>query len=176
MGIAGGGCNFVDIIEKAFLLFSAQGQLVLEAGAAAGKAGVQVGVGRGEPSGVVRVDGQDDALVQLVVDLGQFVALVLVDDEQISGRNGVKPVVNKKLFPAGDGIIQLITVMDMHFHGFFFFIEMRNGKGSGAQAVFNCCFAGGYFFHVNQYNGEVQNLQGFEKYLNRPGYFFRLYW
>lgn len=43
---------------------------------------------------IIRVDGQDDALVYAIVDLGQLVALVLVDDEQISGGDGVEAVVD----------------------------------------------------------------------------------
>lgn len=93
------------------------------------------------------MDGEDNTFVELVVNLGQLVAFVLVDDEQISRRYGIEAVVDEKLLPAGNRIVQLVAVMDVHFHGFFFFIEMRNGKGSGALTVFNGNFAGGYFFH-----------------------------
>ena len=112
-----------------------------------GKAGIQIGFFSRQTLGVVRVDGQDNALMQLIVNLGQLVAFVLVDYKQVSRDNGIEAVVNQKLFAAGNRIIQFITVMDMHFHGFFFFIEVSNGKGFGTDTVFHCYFTGCYFFH-----------------------------
>lgn len=53
-----------------------------------------------------------------LIDLGQVVALVLIDKEDIPGLDVIKTVVYEKLFAAGDGIINFITVMDMHIHGF----------------------------------------------------------
>ena len=53
-----------------------------------------------------------------LIDLGQVVALVLIDKENIPGRNVKKTVVYEKLFAAGDEIVNFITVMDMHIHGF----------------------------------------------------------
>ena len=52
-----------------------------------------------------------------LIDLGQVVALVLIDKENIPGLDVIKTVVYEKLFAAGDGIINFITVMDMHIHG-----------------------------------------------------------
>ena len=37
--------------------------------------------------------------------------------------------------------------MDMHVHGFFLFIEVSDGKGFGALAIFDSGFAGIDFFH-----------------------------
>ena len=159
---------------------------MLKADAAAGKAGVQVCVRRGEPLGVIGMNGEDNAFVELIVYLGQFMAFVLVDDKQISRGNGIKAVVNEELFAAGDGIIELITVMDVHVHGFFFFVKVCHSKGFGVLAVFDGNFAGGDFFHGAfssflfslrvQYSAKVHNLQYFEKYLNRPGEFFQVYY
>lgn len=53
-----------------------------------------------------------------LIDLGQVVTLVLVDEENISGLDVIKTVVYEKLPAAGDGIVNFITVMDMHVHGF----------------------------------------------------------
>ena len=36
--------------------------------------------------------------------------------------DGVEAVVDQKLFAAADGIVDLVAVMDVHVHGFFFFI------------------------------------------------------
>ena len=56
------------------------------------------------------------------VDLGQLVTFVLVDDKEIAWGDGVEAVVDQKLFAAADGIVDLVAVMDVHVHGFFFFI------------------------------------------------------
>ena len=70
----------------------------------------------------IRCHRQNDTFVDGVVDLGQFVAFVLVDDKKISRGNGVEAVVDQELFATADGIVDLIAVMDVHVHGFFFFI------------------------------------------------------
>ncbi len=70
----------------------------------------------------VRRYRQDDPLVDGVVDLGQLVTFVLIDDKEIAWGNGVETVVDQKLFAAADGIVDLVAVMDVHVHGFFFFI------------------------------------------------------
>ncbi len=147
MGIAVGGGHLVDVIEKALLLGLGQGDLVLEAAASVGEAVIQIGLLRREPFYKVRVDAQHDALVELVVDLGQLMAFILVDDEQIPWGDGIEAVVYQELLPSGDGIVQLIAVMDMHIHGFFFFIEVGDGKCPGEIAVFDCGLAGCQFFH-----------------------------
>ena len=48
-----------------------------------------------------------------LIDLGQVVALVLIDKENIPGLDVIKTVVYEKLFAAGDGIVNFITVMDL---------------------------------------------------------------
>ena len=53
-----------------------------------------------------------------LIDLGQVVALVLIDKENIPGLDVIKTVVYEKLFADGDGIINFITVMDMNINGF----------------------------------------------------------
>ena len=83
---------------------------------------VQIRLLRGKPLYEIRVDGQHDALMDKVIDLGQFMAFILVDDEKISRRDGIKAVVYQKLLSAGNGIIQFVAVMDVHVHGFFFFV------------------------------------------------------
>ena len=86
---------------------------MLEAGLAAGKAGVQVGVRRGNFFCVIGMDGEDNTFVELVVNLGQLVAFVLVDDEQISRRYGIEAVVDEKLLPAGNGIVLVRSQFSM---------------------------------------------------------------
>ena len=180
VGIAFRGGYLADIVEKTLLLCLVQGDLVPEAAFPVGKAVIQVGVRGGNPFYEIRVDAQHNPLVDAVVNLGQFMAFVLVDDKQVPGRNRIKAVINQELFSAGDGIVHFIAIMDMHVHGFFLFIKMGNGKGFGTLTILDGGFTGIDFFHGQvaplggQYNffgiyhkSNVQNLQGFEKYLNR---------
>ena len=172
VGVAPGGSHFADIIEEAALGGFVQGDLVLEALRPVREAVVQVRIRGGYLLHVIRVDGQHDALMDVIIDLGQFVALVLVDEKYVSGGDCVEAVVYQKLPAAGDGIIQFVAVMDVHVHGFFFLIEMGDGKGLRAKAVLYGCLAGTEFFHVGapfflHFTGRVQNLQDSEKYLNR---------
>ena len=141
------GGDLVDKVQEAFLLLTVEGELVLEGSTAVCKTVVQIGLRRGDALGVVRADGQHDPLVELIVDLGQLMALILVDNEEIPGRNRVKAVVDQKLLAARNGVIELVTVMDMHIHGFFFFIEMCDGKRVCALAVINRNLAGCHFVH-----------------------------
>ena len=147
VGIAVGGGDLVDVIQEALPGSPVQGEPVLEAAVPVGKAVVQVGFRGGEAPDEIRINTQHDPLVDAVVDLGQLVAFVLVDDEQVSGGYGIKAVVDEELLSPGDRIIQLVTVMDVHVHGFFFFVEMGDGKGFGLGAAFDGGFAGIQFFH-----------------------------
>ena len=112
------------------------------------KTGVQIRLGRGEPFGVFRVDGEHDPLMNHLVHLGNFVTFVLIDDEYIAGVHGVKFVVDQKLSAAGDGIIDFVAIMDMHVHGFFFFIKVGNGEGFRSGAVLHGLLTGIEFFHM----------------------------
>ena len=82
-----------------------------------------------------------------IVDLGQLVTFILVDDKEIPGGNRIETIVDEELLAAADGIIDLIAVMDMHVHGFFFFVSMGNGKSPGGLAILYGCFTGSKFFH-----------------------------
>ena len=62
----------------------------------------------------VRRYRQDDPLMDGIVDLGQLVTF--------PRGNRIETIVDQELFAAADGIIDLIAVMDVHVHGFFFFI------------------------------------------------------
>ena len=95
---------------------------MLEMGGAACKALIQICLESGKLFGIVGVDTHHDPFMDAAVNLGQLVTFILVDDKKISGSNAVESVVNQKLFAAGNRIVQLIAVMDMHIHGFFFFI------------------------------------------------------
>ena len=57
-----------------------------------------------------------------IVDLGQLVTFILIDDKEIPRGNRIETIVDEELLAAADGIIDLIAVMDVHVHGFFFFI------------------------------------------------------
>ncbi len=81
------------------------------------------------------------------IHLGDLVALILVNNKNIPRFDGIELVVNEKLLSAGDGIVNLIAVMDVHVHGFFFLIQMCYGKGLGLAAVFYGLFAGRKFSH-----------------------------
>ncbi len=81
------------------------------------------------------------------VYLRQLVAFILVYNKEVTGSNAVKTIVYQELPAAGNGIVQFIAVMDMHVHGFFFFVEMCDGEGMCGKAVFNSLSAGGQFFH-----------------------------
>ena len=70
----------------------------------------------------VRRYRQDDPLMDGTVDLGQLVTFILIDDKEIPRGNRIETIVDQELFAAADGIIDLIAVMDVHVHGFFFFI------------------------------------------------------
>ena len=56
------------------------------------------------------------------IHLGKLVAFVLVDHEDVSGLDGIKFLVDQKLPAAGNGIVYLVAVVDMHIHSFFFLI------------------------------------------------------
>lgn len=105
MCVAPGRGHFTDIVEETLLLCLVQGNLVLKAAVPVGKAIIQIGVRCGDPLDEIRVDGQHDPFMDAVVNLGQLVALVLVDDKQVPGRNGIKAIVNQELLSAGDGVI-----------------------------------------------------------------------
>ena len=70
----------------------------------------------------VRRYRQDDPLMDGIVDLGQLVTFILIDDKEIPRGNRIETIVDEELLAAADGIIDLIAVMDVHVHGFFFFI------------------------------------------------------
>ena len=70
----------------------------------------------------IRRHRQDDPFMDGIVDLGQLMTFVLVDDKEIPRGNRIETIVNQELLAAADGIIDLIAVMDVHVHGFFLFI------------------------------------------------------
>lgn len=122
MGKSFCGSDLVDIIEETLLLFLVEGKLMGKGSAAVSEAKAQIRLLRGDLLHEIRCHRQDDPLVDGIVNLGQLVAFVLVDDKKISRGNGVEAVVDEELFAAADGIVDLVAVMDVHVHGFFFFI------------------------------------------------------
>ncbi|EET58692.1 hypothetical protein BRYFOR_09291 [Marvinbryantia formatexigens DSM 14469] len=80
--------------------------------------------------------------MHLAVNLGEMVALVLIDKKQVAGLYGVKAVVNEKLAAAGNRKIQLVAVVDMHFHWLFVAVQVRKGKGMAGAARIDGILAG----------------------------------
>ncbi len=139
--------DLIDIVEKTVLLFLVQGDPVGKAQGAMGKAKVQIRFRRGKPLHIIRMDAYDNALVEMGIHLRQLMAFVLVDDEQIPWLDVIKFIVDQKLFSPGNGIIQFITIMDVHVHGFFLVVKMGDGKGMVFQAVFYRKLTGRELFH-----------------------------
>ena len=111
------------------------------------KAGVQVGFGCGELLRVIRMDGENDPLVHHFIHLGELMAFVLVDDKESSRFDPVKFIVDQELFPALDGIVDLIAVVDVHFHGILILVQVSDGKSLALNAGFDGLFAGIQLFH-----------------------------
>ena len=122
MGKALRGSDFVDIIEETFLLFLVKRKLMGKGGTAVSEAKAQIRLFGGDLFHEVRRYRQDDPLMDGIVDLGQLVTFILIDDKEIPRGNRIETIVDQELFAAADGIIDLIAVMDVHVHGFFFFI------------------------------------------------------
>lgn len=114
--------DFVDIIEETLLLFLVEGKLMGKGGSAVGEAKTQICLFCGDLLHEIRCHRQDNPLMDGIVDLGQLVAFVLVNDKEVSRSDGIETVVDEKLLAAADGIVDLVAVMDVHIHGFFFFI------------------------------------------------------
>lgn len=76
-----------------------------------------------------------------------MMALILVDEEDIAALYAVGAVVDQKLFSAADGVINFITVMDVHVHGLVIVVQMRHRKILLGDARVYGCFAGTVFFH-----------------------------
>ena len=91
-------------------------------GTAVGETEAQIRVPCGNLFHEVRCHRQHDSLMDGIVDLGQLVTFILIDDKEIPRGNRIETIVDQELFAAADGIIDLIAVMDVHVHGFFFFI------------------------------------------------------
>ena len=91
-------------------------------GTAVGETEAQIRVPCGDLFHEVRCHRQHDSLMDGIVDLGQLVTFILVDDKEIPWGNRIETIVDEELLAAADGIIDLIAVMDMHVHGFFFFV------------------------------------------------------
>ncbi len=83
MGKALRGSDFVDIIEETFLLFLVERKLMGKGGTAVGETEAQICLFGGNLLHEIRRHRQDDTLVDGVVDLGQLVTFVLVDDKEI---------------------------------------------------------------------------------------------
>lgn len=62
--------------------------------AAGRKAVIQIRAGCGELFYIFGMDGKHNAFVDTVIDLSQLVAFILIDDEQISGSDGIKTIID----------------------------------------------------------------------------------
>ena len=108
------GKQLIYIIPEALLLILVQGKPVGEGARTLQKAGGKIRRIGGELTDEIRMDGDDKALVRVGIELGDIVAFIGIDDKDIPRFDGVKVVVNQKLLPAGNGIIQLVAVVNMH--------------------------------------------------------------
>lgn len=131
--------QFMYKVQETFLFFRGQGYLVSEVGISAGKAVIQICLTGTASFQVIGIDGHNDPFVLHIVNLGQVMALILINEKNVSWIKIVKPVVDQKLFPAGDRIIDFIAVVDVDIHGLFVAVQMRSGEGlrfnTGADAL-----------------------------------------
>ena len=79
--------------------------------------------------------------------LRQVVGLVLVYQENVTGLYRIKTVVNEELPAARNRVINLVAVMNVHFHRFFFFIQVCDCKGLRIKAALHGTLTGCEFFH-----------------------------
>ena len=63
------------------------------------------------------------------VDLRKIMAFILVDKKDVPRLEIIEPVVDQKLLSAGDGIVNLVAVVDVDIHGFLVIIQMGRCKG-----------------------------------------------
>ena len=116
--------KLVDIVEETALFFRGQMHTVRHFRIAEVETSVKIRGFRGYLFQKIRINGQDDSFVGLFVNLRQIVTFKLINHEDISFPDIIEAVVNQKLLSPGDGIIDFITVMDMHIHGFFITVKM----------------------------------------------------
>ena len=114
------------------------------------KAGGEVRAVCGSGFDQVRVDRQDDPLVDHLIDLREVMAFELVDDEEVAGVDVIEAVVDQKLLAAGDGVIEFVTVMDMHIHGPFLIVQVGDGEIFPVEGILDGGFAGGLSFHIGR--------------------------
>lgn len=81
-------------VEETFLLFLGQGKLVPEIGIAPGKAAVQVRMRGTALFQIFGIYGYNDTFILHIVNLGDIMAFILIDEKNVSGIKIVKPVVN----------------------------------------------------------------------------------
>ena len=81
MGVASGRGNLVNIVEKAFLVFLVQGKLVLEGTLSVRETVGEVRFGGGNFPDEIGMNGENNPFMELIVNLGQFMAFILVDDK-----------------------------------------------------------------------------------------------
>ena len=143
------GLELVDKVHKTGLFFRIQMDTVWQMRVTETETVVQVRLLCGEPCKIFRINGKNDPLVGLLIDLGQVMALKLVDKKNISRVDIVQTVVDQELFSAGDGVVDLVAVMDMHVHDPFVAVKMSEGERMVVHAAFHGFFAGGTGLHPN---------------------------
>ena len=143
------GLKLVDKVHKTGLFFRIQMDTVWHMGVSETETVVQIRLLCREPCKVFRINGKNDSLVGLLINLGQVMALKLVDEKNISRVDIVQTVVDQELFSAGDGVVDLVAVMDMHVHDSFVAVKMSEGERMVVHAAFHGFFAGGTGLHPN---------------------------
>ena len=111
------------------------------------EAQVQIRLLGAQGSQEIRMDLEYEAFMDRPVQLREIVALILIDEKNISRLDIIEAVVDQKLLPAGNGIIDLVAVMDVHVHGFVVIIQMGYSEAFGLQTGLDGQLAGTEFFH-----------------------------
>jgi len=180
------GLEFMDKVHKTGLFLGIQVDTVRHVSVTETETVVQIRLLCREPCKIFRVNGKDDPLMGLLIDLGQVMALKLVDEKDIPWVDIVKTVVDQELFSTGDGIVDLVAVMDMHVHDLFVTVKMSKGERMAVHAVFHGFFAGGtdlhpkssfvivkrtsaFRIHYPDYTMAVQNIQYLHQHFTRKG-------
>ena len=144
--VAGQPRQLVHEVAERVLLLLRQMQLVGKLVAAEMEAQVQIRLFGTEGSQKIRMDFQHEAFVDRPVQLREIMAFILIDEENITRLDIIEPVVDQELLPAGNGVIDLIAVMDVHVHGLVVVIQMGYGEAFRFQTGLDGKLAGTEFF------------------------------
>lgn len=119
---SGIGLEFMDEVHKTCLLLRREVDAVRGIYITGMETVIQIGMAGGQHLGIFRINGHHDTLMFLAVDLGKVMTFKLIDQKDITVLYIIEAVVDQKLLTAGDGVIDLVAVMDVHVHSLFIII------------------------------------------------------